>query len=362
MKFCSLCNIEKPLTEFPLRKGSKDGYRCECKQCKSERDSARHAERMSDPAEKEREVARLRLFREAMSPDEKERIHQHQLARAKRLVREKQANFFEKHGCARQELKYKQDKKLFIDDGLERNGPKYSYHAVVYKGVHGKVDIWCNVHHKFFSQTVHDHKIGRGCPECGKIATGEALRKSQVDFLKDAEDFCGDKFTFELVKYVDNKTPVEVTCKIHGPFPIRPGNLLTGKGCPACAKYGYRNILPGSLYVLFNGELTKIGITNGPVEVRLKQINKKGKGFSVVCQHLFDSGKHASDFETTLLKELREQYLQPTEKFDGSTECFFGLDPNELASDILARLPQHIEETNDYRPIEQSWQGTVANC
>jgi len=32
-KVCSKCGIEKPISEFYMRKGSRDGYRNECKQC-----------------------------------------------------------------------------------------------------------------------------------------------------------------------------------------------------------------------------------------------------------------------------------------------------------------------------------------
>lgn len=346
MKFCSLCKEEKALTDFPLRKGSKDGYRAECKQCKSKRDSLRHAERMSDPFEKEREALRLREFRKSLSDDKKEMLRQNQLARAKRLVKNRQDNFLTKHGCTRQALKWKQGGEAFIADGILRNGPnKYGYFAVDYQGVWKPVIIWCNTHKKYFTQSPKYHKLGQGCPECGKIATGNALRRSQETFIKQAQAFCGDKFTFNDAVYVDNVTHVQVTCKVHGNFPIKPGNLLSGKGCPDCAEHGYRNNIPGSLYVLHNGELTKIGITNNSVTSRVKQINRKGKDFRVVATFPFVKGIHASLLETTLLRELRENYLQPVEKFDGSTECFFGLDPYELAKEIKARLPQHTEET-----------------
>ena len=37
-KICIKCNIEKPLLEFPKRKNSKNGYRNDCKICKSKQD------------------------------------------------------------------------------------------------------------------------------------------------------------------------------------------------------------------------------------------------------------------------------------------------------------------------------------
>ena len=35
MKICIKCNIEKNFKEFSIRKDSKDGFRTECKECKS---------------------------------------------------------------------------------------------------------------------------------------------------------------------------------------------------------------------------------------------------------------------------------------------------------------------------------------
>ena len=34
MKRCRLCNLEKPLPDFPLSKIHKSGYRNECKECR----------------------------------------------------------------------------------------------------------------------------------------------------------------------------------------------------------------------------------------------------------------------------------------------------------------------------------------
>lgn len=348
MKFCNKCGIQKTLIEFPKRASCLDGHRDICKVCKALQDQANRQKRLGLPGGLEKERQRAADIRSQRTEHEKERVKRREIETCRRNRQKEKDRFFAKHGCTRQELKWKADGEEFITDGLSRNGNnKYGYFAVDYQGVQSPVILWCNTHKSYFTQTPHDHKIGRGCPECGKIATGNALRKSQEDFLKEAEAYCGDRFTFEDAKYVSFIAPVDVTCKIHGSFPIRPSNLFSGKGCPACAKYGYRNALPGSLYVLYNGELTKIGITNNSVESRVKQLNRKGKGFSIVCQHLFDSGKHASAFEATLLSELRKEYLQPADKFDGSTECFLGLDPYELANDIFARLPKHTEETND---------------
>jgi hypothetical protein len=362
MKSCNKCSVIKPLDEFPKRASCPDGHRDTCKVCKAVQDRDGRLKRLELPGGREKERRRAEDLRAQRSDAEKERVKKREIETCRRNRQKVKDSFFAKHGCTWQEFKWKQDGEAFITDGQSRNGQDYDYDGVDYKGVWTPVKIRCNKHQSDFLQSPKSHKLGSGCPSCAKEATGTALRRSQEDFLKQAEDFCGDKFTFADVLYVDNVTHIQVTCKVHGNFPISPGNLLSGKGCPSCAKYGYRNNIPGSLYVLHNGELTKVGITNGEVPVRVRQINSKGKGFQIISQYLFEDGKDASDLEMTLLRELRKEYLQPTEKFDGSTECFFGLDPYELARDISARLPQQTEETNDYRPEYESRKGSPPNC
>lgn len=347
MKSCIKCTIEKPLTEFPKRLSCPDGHREICKLCKSLQDKESRLKRLALPGGLEKERQRAEDLRALRDDKEKDRVKLRDIENCRKHRQKEKDRFFDKHGCTRQELKWKQDGDDFIIDGTTRNPNKYGYFAVEYRGVWKPVILWCNVHKSYFIQAPKFHKDGQGCPQCGKIATGAALRKSQEEFLEQANDFCGDKFTFADVVYVDNKTHIDVTCKVHGNFPITPGNLLTGKGCPSCAKYGYRNNIPGTLYVLYNGELTKLGITNVEVAARLKQLNKKGKNFVVVSQYLFADGKNASDLEMTLLRELRKTHEQPSDKFDGSTECFLKLDPHQLAEDISESL-QIKEEIHDY--------------
>jgi len=43
-------------------------------------------------------------------------------------------------------------------------------------------------------------------------------------------------YTYKLTRYIDSKTNVDVTCKLHGWFSIKPNKLLSKRGgCPKCA-------------------------------------------------------------------------------------------------------------------------------
>lgn len=54
-------------------------------------------------------------------------------------------------------------------------------------------------------------------------------------FIQRAKEIYGDKFTFDNLNYINNKTPVIITCPIHGDFKKRPDKFLYAKqGCPKC--------------------------------------------------------------------------------------------------------------------------------
>lgn len=344
MKTCVKCGSTKELDEFPKRSSSVDGRRAECKSCKNRIDSERWHKKMSDPANREQERLRVRLLQEKRTEYHVENRRQKDQLRHKTKRDKKDIEFLSLHGCTRKEFKRREAEQEFVSISKSLNGEKYDYSEVFYQGVWTPVKIWCSKHQEYFTQTPKDHKVGRGCPKCGKEATGAALRKSQEQFITDAKNFCGDKYTYENVVYVDNKTPVSVTCKDHGDFPIRPGNLLSGKGCPGCALYGYSTKRSGTLYVLKSENITKIGITNKTVDFRLKQINKADKNFTCSQSYQFENGAIPQQLETVLLKELRTTHNQPTEIFDGSTECFYDVDHDWL----LSRIEQLIKEfSND---------------
>lgn len=334
MKICSKCGENKTLLSFPKHKNSTGGYRNYCKSCKAKQDSDARIERLSKPGVAEMERQRVNNRRDNWTAEEK---LLHNLAENIRSTKRRdkvKEDFFNEHGCTKLELRHKKNGKKFIEDSLLRNGGDYSYHAVEYRGVWYPVSIWCNYHEEFFYQTPKSHSVGSGCNKCGKLSTGTTLRLTQDEFLSRAEAVCEGKYTFDNVVYDNYHKRVSVTCKEHQDFLITPGNLLSGKGCPSCANYGYRPALTGHLYVLTDGQITKIGITNNDVGIRLKQINKSGKNFTVLWSRHFSDGNAPDKLESILLKELREVYKQPGEKFDGSTECFLDVDLAKLLNRI----------------------------
>ena len=56
------------------------------------------------------------------------------------------------------------------------------------------------------------------------------------DFIKRAKAAHGDRFTYEESQYVSGKTPINMTCKIHGLFTQLPSNHMKGIGCRKCGR------------------------------------------------------------------------------------------------------------------------------
>lgn len=117
----------------------------------------------------------------------------------------------------------------FIEKSISSHKETFDYSKVVYKNVETKVKIICPNGHEF-EQTPHDHMAGFGCIYC----VGRA-KITFEQFLEQSKKSHGDKYDYSFVKYVDNKTPIEIRCKKHDyKFWQKPQNHRTGNGCPIC--------------------------------------------------------------------------------------------------------------------------------
>ena len=134
-----------------------------------------------------------------------------------------------RHGCPKCAPNYKLTREDFLERAREVHGEKYDYSLIVYKGVDTKVKIICP-EHGAFEQSPYSHvNRGFGCPKCsGRYMDTEY-------FIEKAKLVHGDKYDYNLVKYVDNKSKVCIICPKHGEFWQTSSRHLSGAGCPKCA-------------------------------------------------------------------------------------------------------------------------------
>lgn len=143
-------------------------------------------------------------------------------------------------GCPICSGKKKKTSEEFIQAARKVHGSKYSYDKVNYINNKTKVVITCNIHGDF-EQTPGNHiGLKQGCGKCGKRIKIEYIEKvkktTTIDFFERAKQIHGDKYNYEKVKYVNNRTKVLITCPIHGDFEQAPdGHLNQEQGCPSCS-------------------------------------------------------------------------------------------------------------------------------
>lgn len=230
----------------------------------------------------------------------------------------------------------------FISRAIVVHGDKYDYSLVDYKTARIKVKIICKTHNVVFEQAPHVHLKGKGCKLCANDKQAAHRKADNEHFIKRSVAYHGPElFTYEKLDYKNAKTPVIVTCKIHGDFPTYPDNHWLGAGCPDCSESGFSCNRPGILYVMHCAadSITKIGITNTQPEKRNKALNKSyGKDFVTLKLYHHDNGLLISQLETTMIQELRKLYKQPTTKFLGYSESFFDVDLASLLNSVEQKL------------------------
>lgn len=238
----------------------------------------------------------------------------------------------------------------FIEKARKTHGDRFCYDKVVYSGAAGKIIIGCPVHGDvLISADAHGNQ-GQGCGKCRghSIHLGKRFTKDQ--FLTNARKVHGSKYDYSSAEYVNNATKVCIICREHGPYWQSPNcHVNAGHGCPSCMESGFRVDKPASLYVLSYVNWTKVGVTNRAVSARAKEINKySGFKFDELASFSFDVGAKALAVETQVLNQLRQEYSNPVEIFNGSTETFVDLSPEvvikKIAEAIQINLPQSQKE------------------
>jgi len=140
--------------------------------------------------------------------------------------------------CGRRKQIKSQTKPLdtFILDAVSVHDDKYSYHDTIYLNDTDLVKIWCNSCEIFFHQTRSNHLRGHGCKKCvTKVVT--SLRVKTIEqFIKDAIEIHGDRYSYIEVIYINSNTHIKIwcnSCKKY--FHQSPHNHINGKcGCPIC--------------------------------------------------------------------------------------------------------------------------------
>lgn len=223
----------------------------------------------------------------------------------------------------------------FVDEAKKLYGDKYLYNKENYLSSQRQMSIFCTVHHRLFKVTPSAHIRGRECKLCGTMKSVSSKRKYQQS--KIIERFTavhGDAYDYSLLEYQAMRTKVSIICKMHDMFSITPHNHLNGQGCPKCSIFGYNKSKAGLFYVLSYKDIIKVGITNRDIHTRIKEINRSFNGVFKEAYSVKGTGESVYKLEKDILIYLSNLYRQPSEIFQGSTECFYGVNLPHLINTI----------------------------
>ena len=201
----------------------------------------------------------------------------------------------------------------FITRSTDQHGDRFSYSKITIEVEEGKANrqvrnIYCNQHEGYFDHDMSSHLRGVGCPVC------HWRDKTTEDFIREAIEQHGNKYTYENAHYTTWDGLVSVTCPAHGDWNVKAyaHTRKDGKatGCPVCGSFirGYSGLnhfkanpdyalTPCELYLVEIENFWKIGIaadTNKrdhkfQREVLYKRLSTRGNVWAVEQKLLIDS-------------------------------------------------------------------------
>lgn len=219
----------------------------------------------------------------------------------------------------------------------------YEYSLVDYKLAHTKVKIICPTH-GVFKQTPTSHLNGNGCKGCANERVSESLGASKEDFVKDSHSIHKYFYDYDLSKYKNLKSKIDINCPIHGVFNQLAEAHKRGQGCPKCSYGNFINRLSYSgwkqlgkqsknfdsfkVYIIKcwndNEEFYKIGKTYNKIKKRFKTTVMMPYEYKVV-KIIEGTAEKVSKLERSMQEKNKDYRYLPEINFNGMHECYSDL-------------------------------------
>lgn len=128
----------------------------------------------------------------------------------------------------------------FFKKAKALHGNKYDYSDTKYTGNRNKIKLRCNICGTIFftNAASHIYPNKEGCKNLGGCPTCylNSQRLTSEEFVEKLEAKYPGKFLLNS-EYINSHTPVLLTCICcNNIFDARPNDILSGYGCPICAK------------------------------------------------------------------------------------------------------------------------------
>lgn len=133
--------------------------------------------------------------------------------------------------------------KDFVEKANKVHNNKYEYKEEWFNNISSdyKCLILCPKHGEF-SQKIHNHLMGQGCPKC-RIEKQKGAYTTYEDFVEKANKVHKGKYIYTDGKdYVNRHKRIKIICPIHGEFFQTPSKHLSGCGCKKCGIEYVKNL------------------------------------------------------------------------------------------------------------------------
>jgi hypothetical protein len=201
-----------------------------------------------------------------------------------------------------------------------------------YHGTHKKSLMKC-INGHFWTARVNN-VILRGCPTCNSHLNGGHHLYSKL-----TKEIVNNRINFRNIymigDYINQDTKTQFECDYGHRWSSTPDSVMRISGCPKCAKYGYKETLPGWVYVLKFENFIKFGITNNLKSRLYRHLLNNGK-YELIITKCYATGKEARLVENLIKTLTKEGYATKEQCPDGFTET--------LSLDMLSNVIQIINE------------------
>ncbi len=210
----------------------------------------------------------------------------------------------------------KKDTYWLISTSKSLFGNVFDYSNCHYINALTKITFRCIKHNHTFSQTSNNHfKCKHPCEICLKESKRETFSDDLELFKSKINKIYGDNFSFENAVYINQRTPISITCLKHNKLITKePQVFLRGHGCDICSK---------ELLNQKNSSTT------------LKEINAFVKKLNGKCHSInYINNESKLNFECEFGHNFSKSWSEVKNSLRWCPKC----SPNKLIGESLARL------------------------
>ena len=190
-----------------------------------------------------------------------------------------------------------------------------------------------------------------------KLTTQEFIQKAKQVHNKVFENLDGalDCYDYSKVEYKNSTTKVTIICPIHGEFQQTPGNHLSGKGCPECAKLNRSKSRKNSIKTTLDFIKKATDIHNNFYKYDKSVYTKRANKLIITCpihgdfeqiagDHLGGHGcpKCKSD-KAKLNTDSKEQFVEKAKKIHGIKYDYSKVNYINSQTKVCIICPEHGE-------------------